>query len=692
MKLSELKTYKVINPTETASSFVPPPETTQPTSNRVAGALGFGKTVDTIGSVIARGRATEAEKEFIPDPTLKEKVGAGLQLGSLLFPGATVAKGVAGVASKVLPAAGARAVGAIGSGALGGAAFDIGSDLEEGRELRPGLGTAIGAAVPAGALAVGAVRRALPKILSYTSDVPEKAFDQLLQRRGTVVEAIKAGTTAEDALKNTQQAVRGLRTTLSKEWQEGVNEVAEQFTGKTLAVPDFVDKTPLINNLEKLSDEFGINLPENLQSISVSEGIDVLKQINELPKAMLTLSPKGAIVRQTKDEFKKLLVSQFGGSGGIVDNLYRNYAAKKGVFDAANQIVQAYQQGKPIQQSTALGRLKALFNENKSAYLDAIIDLEKQTGKDLLSKITAVQFGAKFPKGLASVSSSGGLQAPKGVVDKALDLMILPLSSPRMAGFLARKLGKTGVTPFRTPGDILLNKASQIKPVGGLSIEVVSGGNPPLQEARKYKSAEEFVKGQGEPLYHGTSAKEFDKFSGINYFTKDAKEAEGFARGVHLGGATGGKTRVIETRYPMKKVKNIDDVVQDALMNGDIDVEIAKQLKIAQKEGYDTLSFTHPSSYTNGEFRAYVPIDNQSIKTKSQLTDIWKKAREGVVKMQEDDSKHLLEYAFAKKETPELKEMIETLAKTYGFQLPEKFADRKEFIAGIMQAFFEKGM
>lgn len=125
---------------------------------------------------------------------------------------------------------------------------------------------------------------------------------------------------------------------------------------------------------------------------------------------------------------------------------------------------------------------------------------------------------------------------------------------------------------------------------------------------------------EGAKVYHGTSSKDFKEFSGVSYFTSDPNEAIGFSNNVHLGGGRGGKPRVIESNLPMKKVKDVDGPVAEALVDGNIDEVIARELGIAKKEGYDTISFTHPSTYKDGEFTAYVPVENPKIKASNQKT------------------------------------------------------------------------
>ncbi len=321
---------------------------------------------------------------------------------------------------------------------------------------------------------VGAADGALPKLLSYTSDVPEQAFKTMLERREPVSKAIKAGTDATTALKNTQSGVRQLRKTLSAEWQESTVKIADEFKNQRLG---FSGKN--VDELVKLSDEFGFDIPQNPSNASALEWIDTLKSMNELPKLMLTVSPKGAKVRRLQELVKTAVVKRFGGKGGSVDNLYKNYASKKKVFDAANDIVKAYSEGKPITQTTASNRLQNIFDENKPAYLEAILDLEKATGQDLLSQITASKFKKVAPNNMNRLSSAGGMATPKGLIEKGINLLLLPLTSPRMAGFISRNARvpnvvsnlASDVNNFRIPAT-LKNREGQLKM--GLSTERVT--------------------------------------------------------------------------------------------------------------------------------------------------------------------------------------------------------------------------
>ena len=203
-----------------------------------------------------------------------------------------------------------------------------------------------------------------------------------------------------------------------------------------------------------------------------------------------------------------------------------------------------------------------------------------------------------------------------------------------------KKVAPSGMKPFDISQKLTTQQGIKLTPeikakIRGEAPKIKTSGEmfesslePLAKEARKFKTAEEFVEAQPK-FFHGTAAKEFEQFDplGINFFTKDPLEAQGFAEGVHLGGGKGGEQRVLEVTFPTKKVKNITKSVQEALETGDVDEAVAKGLDKAKEDGFDAISFSHPSSVGDGEFLAIVPVDNSLIKTKSQLTDFFNRTK-----------------------------------------------------------------
>ncbi len=144
-------------------------------------------------------------------------------------------------------------------------------------------------------------------------------------------------------------------------------------------------------------------------------------------------------------------------------------------------------------------------------------------------------------------------------------------------------------------------------------------------EAKKYKSADEFVKAQGETVYHGTSAniKRFNNKQGT-FFTNDMMNADGYAGGEN----------VYEGRLVLKKPLVID---AKGKMYNDLKTEYGKSTREivgkVDNNKYDGVIFKNikDSWIDDAEaqdpttiYYAFKPRD--SFLNDSQLTDIWKKA------------------------------------------------------------------
>lgn len=204
-----------------------------------------------------------------------------------------------------------------------------------------------------------------------------------------------------------------------------------------------------------------------------------------------------------------------------------------------------------------------------------------------------------------------------------------------------------------------------------------SADSPLAAEARKYKTAEEFVKAKGNPVYHGTLA-EFDNFDAGNagsntewknakfgtFFLDDATKAKEFPDLARMPG----DNRPVNVKEVYIDLKNPIDLTTQGIFNNEkqaptllkilgtedgkpitnpkkalkylndnVDLgnysemmdEIyanIKNKKIMQDAGFDGII----SDYGDG-ITEKVVFDTAQIKTKSQLTDIWNKAQKGEI-------------------------------------------------------------
>lgn len=190
--------------------------------------------------------------------------------------------------------------------------------------------------------------------------------------------------------------------------------------------------------------------------------------------------------------------------------------------------------------------------------------------------------------------------------------------------------------------------------------------NQLIEEARKYRSAEEFVKAQGTPVYHGSSS-EITEFEIRNprreldpgdygrgvYFAPDKKIAKSYGDKITEAfvDLANPYTADLSTRSAMIKSKN--DLIDIINANSDLnlkkdyqgsgkilsefiieDVGSNEFSEIMQKAGYDGF-------IAKGNQPETVVFDPKKIKTKQQLTDIWKEANQ---RFQTSDAKNADEY------------------------------------------------
>lgn len=154
--------------------------------------------------------------------------------------------------------------------------------------------------------------------------------------------------------------------------------------------------------------------------------------------------------------------------------------------------------------------------------------------------------------------------------------------------------------------------------------------NPLLSEARKYKSAEEFVASQ-KKLLHGTNTK-FDKFDISKsgdvqpsdwgqgaYFTDNVGNAKNFAK-------VAGGDIVMERYAPNVKYADGSKLLKDSdfMLALDDGMGFTTPAEYLAKKGYGGVVFKNPQG-----FNEYVVFNPDEILSKSQLTSIWEEANKG---------------------------------------------------------------
>lgn len=303
-----------------------------------------------------------------------------------------------------------------------------------GQALKDGAtGAMLGGGISAvGSVAKLAATKALPKLLSFTSLVPETALETQMSAPGAAKIASKEFKEigAKGALEKTQSAVVGARKALSTQYDDGLNYLTDKFAGQRFGFSER-DAGLIRNALEKYP---SLNAPTDMASMGVREGVALLRDVNEaLSKGANAKSPEGFLLRKVKEIVKDKLVANFGGDAGDVSAFLKNYSDKKSALDAFETIVEAFRSGNPKTKNAAISRIQQVFAENKEAFVDAVMDFEKAFGdKGILQLLATAPTQKFFAKRIGEV----GL----GEIIRAI---LFPLTSPKIVGKEVRSLGAT---------------------------------------------------------------------------------------------------------------------------------------------------------------------------------------------------------------------------------------------------------
>lgn len=295
MKVQDLKTYKVIGGANTgvpdSKIGIAPKEKTsfgQKILNTATGVNKFfgGEAVaDTFGATAAKIGKSQQEKDIISaeQPSVKETIGSGIQLGANLLPGA-------GKGASLLTKA------AIGAGQ--GLAFDVGSELQQGKKVKPGIGTVFGGVLPiAGAVAkpvtkiVGRLLKGVGSGLSGVStDSIEKIINNPEHAQKVAEEVAKKGNSGV-LEENAKTIINGIGK-IKKEARQAYGTGLEQLAKEDISPEIFKEKT------QPLLDEF-----KDIKNLEFSEEKNIIKA-KDLMKRLSNPELDGKSLRKLADDIE----------------------------------------------------------------------------------------------------------------------------------------------------------------------------------------------------------------------------------------------------------------------------------------------------------------------------------------------------------------------------------------------------
>lgn len=277
--------------------------------------------------------------------------------------------------------------------------------------------------------------------------------------------------------------------------------------------------------------------------------------------------------------------------------------------------------------------IQAIAKESDQAKVSSLLNIGIEDSNFRRSVTAGLsQRAAVLDKEISAMEKAGVFPKADGPLEKArierTDISRMMKDIPKMDEKSVDEVGKylnfNKIDPFKINEQGL---ASGVLP-GRIEIpKVAPKVDPLLQEARKYKSAEEFVKAQ-RPLFRGDTTTEIrTNKAGEADFSVDKSVAEEFAKKTKGG--------VVNEAYLKPGSKVLDQmnlskeekagIMEYADLDGRKNITASDLMDFALDEKYDAVDFTK-SKKGLGYMQEVKILNQDALQTKSQLTDLWKQA------------------------------------------------------------------
>lgn len=576
----------------------------------------------------------------------------------------------------------------IGTSLATGYGFDVAGNASNGQEnvLTPGIGTALGALPLAGQVAKG-VGRVAGEVAGKATGAGFGPINEMFratlkggQTGKDARMALRGNVSHEQIINEAKQGLDQIISNRGSEYKKGLNTLKSD--------KKVYDTKPVLDKLYTLLGESDVAITQGKKGYKLdferSPGLG--KHSEDVKKLIDTVynwgTRKGDNTIQGVDKLRqkiyeyKISGPDAGRFNRFVDTLYNDtkklidnpdyHKMLKG-YEESTGVIKEIRDGLSLSDNakveTGFKKLTTALRQNNDYRKQFVAELDSVTGGNLSSKIAGQQLSETMPRGLAGaitpIAGGAGLATGTGVVPL---LMGAVASSPRVVGEVIQALGYTGNKAnkvinaikslgLKSPGGYLFDAKEAIGTGISVPKKKVSKGFPGfvnpkaiaddissigkkkvstidsdlVKEAKKYKSAEEFLKTQPS-VYHGSSVplKRFSNKKGGVYFTNSMEDASGYA---------GDIDNVYEGYLNLKNPLVID--AKGAKWNklntkwGNSTQEIVGN---AQKDGYDGVEFKNivdnvVDTEGMGESTVYyVYKPETAFVNESQLTDIWNKA------------------------------------------------------------------
>jgi hypothetical protein len=468
--------------------------------------------------------------------------------------------------------------------------------------------------------------------------VTRKEATQIVPRQRMIAKAIKPPSKANAISKNNTPS-DGAKSSVEvgknkpESYQQAEYEVETEMTKLSEAGyrRPTLDKDGYQTGVTGVSSTFPKWVPEHLRDNKLFT--KVWEHINKGTKPKANAIKEQELMKEVFDEIEKRQANiELAEIAYQQKNTVNDYFSaestitkiKNTLSDQTGSFVNPFGKGvtdlQKVQKMKAAKKVASSLNDVGRKVLRDFFDLEagvKNFEPNLANEIKdrAQMIGLKMGINV-HVSDKALAKNLQGVLDSRNPL-------PKKKGIIASALDNLKSPTGRQGGHIgaIAPNYPKPKPVS------VSSGNLST-EALKYESAEEYVKAQGNPILHGSESKfkEFDPTKrGINEKDIPAQNAFFFTDSIETAQSYG---KNIQERYGnFKKPLTID---ADGKMYGDMRDELKEAVLKAKSDGNDVVIIKNLSDRKDwGNYEPtthYAVLDTNSLKTKSQLTDIYNKA------------------------------------------------------------------
>lgn len=258
----------LVQPTQTPKENTSVGQKVLNTATDVSNFFGGKGVADTYGASFAKIGKSEQEKNIISadQPTVKQTIGSGLQLGANFIPGG----------------AGTNLATKVGLGAATGLTMDIGSKLQNNQTPTPGIGTITGASLPIAGAGLNVAGRVVGRLLkglgSGLSGAPTSAVDRIINNPQYAKEATRRlnqsgnSKVLEENARQLVNGISGLRKEARQSFGTGLEQLKQEdikpevFRQNTQTTLDKYGST--IQNNQRVLQNIEFNDPKNLSKAS----------------------------------------------------------------------------------------------------------------------------------------------------------------------------------------------------------------------------------------------------------------------------------------------------------------------------------------------------------------------------------------------------------------------------------------